>query len=77
MRQILASLAGGLMLFLLLGTDPNSDMIAHLGGFVTGCLLGALLGAVPAQALQRRSLNAFSLVGLIVLIFCVWWRALL
>lgn len=76
-RQALASVAGGLMLFLLLGADPNSDVVAHLGGFVSGCLFGALLGAVPPEEVHRPAVNAAGIVGLIVLLFCAWWQALM
>lgn len=76
-RQVWASVAGGLMLFLLLGADPNSDVVAHLGGFASGCLFGALLGAVAPEELHRPAVNAAGIVGLIVLLFCVWWQALM
>ena len=41
-RYILGSLVGGVFLFIQLGTDPKSDIAAHLGGFVGGAFLGAI-----------------------------------
>lgn len=35
------------MLFVLVGASPHSDVIAHAGGFAGGALLGAGLAAIP------------------------------
>jgi len=44
-RWAVAPLAAGLMLFLLVGAAPQTDLLAHGGGFVAGFLLG--LGLAP------------------------------
>src|SRR5579871_1907799 len=41
-------IAAGIMLFVLYGASPQSDIAAHLGGFVLGLGLGALLVLGPA-----------------------------
>jgi len=43
LRQVLTGVVGGMFLFLLLGLDPRSDVLAHLGGFLAGALFGAAL----------------------------------
>jgi rhomboid protease GluP len=43
-----ASLAG-MMLFVLLGLDPATDVIAHLGGFAAGMMLGFALSFLPHE----------------------------
>jgi hypothetical protein len=62
------------MLFVLLGLDPGTDVVAHLGGFLCGLLLGAGLALVPNLA-RRAGSNL--LCGLIfgALIILPWWLA--
>ena len=33
------------MLFVLLGLEPGTDVVAHFGGFVSGLILGSYWGA--------------------------------
>ena len=42
-KYIISGIAGGVMLFALLGLSPDSDVLAHLGGFLSGLILGILL----------------------------------
>ncbi|MEW6160772.1 MAG: rhomboid family intramembrane serine protease [Verrucomicrobiota bacterium] len=60
-----AAIAGG-MLFMLLGLDPSSDVVAHLGGFLGGMLFGALLHLVIPSAFRKR--NVMWLVLLLLLL---------
>ncbi len=72
-RMILAGLAGGVMLFALLGLSPGTDTIAHLGGFVAGIAIGALLALVsPPPPAARINL----LAGLIFTTLVIWTWAL-
>lgn len=48
-RRLLAGLAAGLFLFILLGANPESDMLAHTGGFVGGVVAGWVVGRLPAR----------------------------
>lgn len=41
-RAILLGFMGGTFLFLTLGSNPSSDLLAHAGGFVAGTLLGII-----------------------------------
>lgn len=40
LRLLFVGIAGGTMLFVLLGLGPGTDVMAHFGGFVSGFLLG-------------------------------------
>src|SRR5436309_6098661 len=42
-KYLLGAVTAGLMLFILLGLAPGTDIIAHLGGFISGLILGSLL----------------------------------
>lgn len=75
-KRALAALAGGVMIFLLIGSDPASDLVAHLGGFVAGCGLGALLGRIPPAIIENRTLRGFLLLLFVGLVLGTWFSAL-
>ena len=75
-RLALTSALAGLMLFVLLGLDPSTDVVAHAGGFVAGGLLGGLLALVPPARLQRAATEIVSLLLLVTLVGWTWWLAL-
>ena len=75
MKYILSGIFGGVMLFVLLGLTPGTDVIAHLGGFVVGLLLGRLLALVPAIE-QKAQLNLISGLVFALLVTLPWWLAL-
>jgi rhomboid protease GluP len=75
-KFILSGIFGGVMLFALLGLSPGSDLLAHLGGFLTGLVLGALLTLVPNLA-KRAKLNFLAGLVFAVLVIWPWWLALL
>jgi len=68
-------LAAGLALLGMLGSDPHTDLGAHLCGFVVGVVLGAIAGwtlsAVPGRGIQR----ALAATALAV-VAASWWCAL-
>jgi membrane associated rhomboid family serine protease len=66
----------GIMLFTLYGLSPGTDMAAHLGGFVTGLLLGVGLVFVPVEFLHRRKTNIASGFLLLALLAVTWGLAL-
>lgn len=75
MKLAMSGIAGGVMLFVLLALSPGTDVVAHLGGFVAGSLLGALLALVPK--LPQR-LFAHLTAGLVftALVIVTWLLAL-
>jgi rhomboid protease GluP len=56
LRFVASGIVGGLMLFVLLGLTPGTDILAHFGGFASGLLLGGLLDLIPRLA-QRNKAN--------------------
>jgi rhomboid protease GluP len=54
-RNVLSGISGAVLLFMLLGLDPRSDILAHTGGFLAGLLLAAVLRLFPALSRGRWS----------------------
>jgi len=74
-RYVLAGICGGVMLFVLLGLSPGTDVLAHLGGFLSGLLFGAALTKFQAQGrLTAANLACGLIFSLLVLL--PWWLAL-
>lgn len=69
-------LAGGVALFLLLGTAPQSDVAAHAGGFVIGALLAWFLSLLPAR-LTRNPTTDLGCAGIYLAAGIVPWIAAL
>jgi rhomboid protease GluP len=76
LKQRLAGVAAGIMLFTLYGLAPGTDMAAHLGGFVAGLLLGAALVFAPMEFLHSRKTNIVSGLLLLALLTVTWGLAL-
>jgi rhomboid protease GluP len=74
-KFILSGLLGGIMLFALLALTPGTDVVAHLGGFVCGLLLGGMLSLIPAIAQKPRA-NLLSGLLFTLLVIIPWWLAL-
>src|SRR5437867_4043395 len=71
-KYIVGGILGGFMLFVLVGLNPHSDVIAHLGGFVGGLILGVGLSLVSQNALLRPAVNVLAGTALAVLIIVTW-----
>lgn len=74
-RLIAGGILGGLLLFVFVGVNPESDVVAHLGGFVTGFFLGTLLAIAP-RFIHRPRVNLVAGILFVALIILPWWRAL-
>lgn len=64
-RVVISSLGTGALLFILLGTDQSSDVVAHFGGFAFGILFGAIAAFFPKAwlpGLNRVALILFAIV---------------
>jgi membrane associated rhomboid family serine protease len=75
LKYVLSSVAGGVMMFLLLGVGPGTDIAAHFGGFVCGFGIGAVLAFVP-DAAHKPVLNLLAGLAFAVLTIVPWWLAL-
>jgi rhomboid protease GluP len=74
-KFILSGLCGGVMLFLLLALTQGTDVMAHVAGFASGLVLGALLSLVPTVAQMPRT-NLLSGLLFALLVILPWWLAL-
>jgi len=77
-RSLVRGLLGGLLLFVLLGLNPASDVVAHTGGFVGGALLGFCLAALPQPAARHPVASLVSgavLTGTVMLAWSLAWRS--
>ena len=74
-RLFASGLFAGVLLFVFLGVNPETDVVAHLGGFIAGLLLGSLLALAPRLThLPRINLAAGILFA--VLVILPWWWSL-
>ena len=71
-RVILAGVIAGLMLFVLLGVSPDTDVVAHFGGFIAGIAIGFLLRILPRHPLA----NITASLLFVFLVLSTWWLAL-
>jgi rhomboid protease GluP len=72
-RQFLRAALAGVLLFVLLGMDPASDVIAHLGGFIAGALLGLLLNLTPEHLWRHKHVvRAFWILLLALFLWTNW-----
>lgn len=67
----LGPLIAGVMLLGFLGAGgERTDVVAHVTGFISGCALGAILGKIPEQRFDSRTLQlaagAFTLIAVAV-----------
>ena len=75
-RYILSGVIAGFLMFVMFGFSPDSDIIAHIGGFVFGVVIGLILALFPEKELQRDVPNICCLVILIGTILLTWTLAL-
>ncbi len=65
----------GCLLVVLLGFSPKSDVVAHVGGFIAGTILGA--GAMGFRKyLLRQSVNVTATLIFMAVLISTWWLAL-
>ena len=73
-RLAWTTFSAGVGLFIVLGTDPSSDVIAHGGGFVGG-LLGGAFGALIPDRIRPVVSRASGLLA--IALVAVTWRYVL
>jgi rhomboid protease GluP len=74
-RRSLAGVLGGIMLFILFGLTPGTDVLAHLGGFLTGLLFGMVLVCVPSGSARNSCGQVLSGLAFAILVVLPWWLA--
>ncbi|MEY4385889.1 MAG: hypothetical protein RLY20_1172 [Verrucomicrobiota bacterium] len=74
-QGVLGGIAGAVMLFMLHGLDPRTDVLAHAGGFVSGLALAATLRAIPALMRAKATPYVATLL-LAVLVLATWTAAM-
>jgi len=73
-RLVLTGITGCSLLFVLIGTSPDSDVLAHANGFLLGCALGGLAALIPAPKLPLANRLAWPVF--LVLSLGTWFLAL-
>jgi rhomboid protease GluP len=76
LKPLLAGVAAGLMLFVLFGLSPGTDIAAHLGGFISGLVLGGILVLLPADFLENPKTNLAGGALLAGMMLLTWGMAL-
>ncbi len=77
-QLILRALLGGLMLLVLLGFNPSPhvDVIAHVAGFLSGIVFGAIIILLPERIRRSHWTNRLAVVVCTGLVMVTWWLAL-
>ena len=74
-KFLMQALAGGVLILVLIGFDPDADIVAHVGGFVAGAIFGFGLGHARPAKLQHGAANTASMAALATLFFTTWLLA--
>jgi len=73
---VLRGAAGGFLILVLLGFAPETDFIAHLGGFLSGAILGIVLNVFFRKLFQNELANRISLLVLASWVALTWGQAI-
>jgi rhomboid protease GluP len=73
---IFRAIAAGVLILVLLGFSPESDMVAHVGGFMAGAIFGCGLGLASAARWQSGPANIGAGMALSALLLATWSLAL-
>ena len=75
-RLFFRAFAAGVLILALIGFSPDSDIVAHVGGFIAGTVFGCGLGCAPHARCRRGLANAAAILTLAVLLLATWRLAL-
>ena len=75
-RILLGGLMSVVMLFVLFGLSPDSDVIAHFGGFLTGIAIGTALGLIPETECKKNHWNLLGHTATLAILLYAWTLAL-
>lgn len=76
LKQLVRAAFAGIFLFVLLGVDPASDVVAHAGGYGAGAILGIALSFLPRTLAQSESFTALVWIAFAGLFVLTGWLAL-
>lgn len=65
-------LMAGVMLLVLLGFNPKTDVLGHVGGFASGCVLGMALAWIPERIRERGQALSAAACGALVAAAWAW-----
>jgi len=74
-RHLVAAGFSGLMIFVLFGLSPDSDVVAHFGGFLCGVALGLPLAMAEPSTLRGRRVNLLCGLAFAGIALVAWVRA--
>ncbi len=74
-KMLMRGAGAAILLLILIGFSPGTDVIAHVGGFMAGAILGFALNMVPPSSLQKPAINFTSVLVLLAIIGMTWRRA--
>lgn len=75
-RMFFRACAAGVLILALIGFSPDSDIVAHVGGFVAGGIFGCGLCWLPSQRVQGGAANLGAILTLAALLLATWHLAL-
>jgi membrane associated rhomboid family serine protease len=75
-KFLMRAVAGGVLILVLIGFEPDADIAAHVGGFVAGAVIGYGMGHLKPATLQRGPANALSMAAAVTLFVTTWLLAL-
>jgi len=73
---IIRGLVATFLMLTLIGFSPGSDIVAHVGGFVSGALLGLAFMLIPPKAFQDSALSLGAGGVFFAILTASWWLAL-
>jgi rhomboid protease GluP len=75
-RQLLSrGFVAAVLILILIGTSPESDVVAHFGGFFGGAIFGYALSWIDPKRLQRFAINFVCICITMALVAVTWWKA--
>jgi rhomboid protease GluP len=75
-QLVIRGLGGGVLLLVLFGTNPDTDVLAHVAGFLSGCFGGGVLLLFSDKTIQNAWVNRLAGLMCGVLVAVTWALAL-
>jgi len=75
LKLVLGGMAAGVMMLVLFGTSPDSDVVAHFGGFGSGVLLGGIVMSTR-RFTRTTAANILGGAAFCLLVIFAWLAAM-